>query len=120
MEDVMNILFLGGDKRYKYMMSELADNHNVSQIGFEISIPKIHQEDINTLSLLDFDIVLFPISGISDNFEIKTETGSVILPKLLFENLNNSTKFFTGLKTKKLLEVIPSSQLISFLDDEAV
>lgn len=48
--------------------------------------------------------------------EIKTENGYLKLPEMIFRNLSNDTLFFTGLKTEKLKELIPSSQLISFLD----
>ena len=46
--------------------------------------------------------------------------GLIKLSKNIFENINKNTKFFTGLKTKKLLELIPKEQLISFLDYEEV
>lgn len=116
----MNILFLGGDKRYKYMIKELCKDHIVSQIGFDISGNNIFEEDIPSLDLTKFDIILFPISGLNDNMEIKSEKGILKLPYEIFSNLNTETLFFTGLKTNKLLELIPISQLISFLDDKEV
>lgn len=30
----MNILFLGGDTRYKFMMKDLSKRHSVSYVGF--------------------------------------------------------------------------------------
>lgn len=116
----MNILFLGGDKRYKYMIKELCKDNIVSQIGFDISGNNIFEEDIPSLDLTKFDIILFPISGLNDNMEIKSEKGILKLPYEIFSNLNTETLFFTGLKTNKLLELIPISQLISFLDDKEV
>lgn len=116
----MDILFLGGDKRYKYMMVNLSTSCNVSQIGFDISIDNIHNLSLDALTLSDFDVVLFPISGINDYMEIKTETGNIVLPKSIFDNLDENTLFFTGLKTPKLMELIPKKQIISFLDNEEV
>jgi len=116
----MKILFLGGDTRYKYMMDDLCKTHNVSQIGFNISNESIHSEALENLDFSRYDIVLFPISGINDASELKSENGNISLSDKLFENLNSNTLFFTGLKTDKLLELIPEKQLISFLDFEEV
>lgn len=120
MEDVMNILFLGGDKRYKYMMSDLSEDCMVSQIGFDFSFSNVYEESLESLDLSKFDVILFPISGINDNMEIKSEKGNIILEKSLFKDLSKDTLVFTGLKTKKLLELIPEEQIISFLDNEDV
>lgn len=116
----MDILFLGGDKRYKYMMIDLSDEANVSQMGFDISNKNIKTLNLDNLDLTKFDVVLLPISGINNNMEIKTEKGNCVLPKELFENLKDETLFFTGLKTNKILELIPEKQLISFLDNKEV
>lgn len=116
----MNILFLGGDKRYKYMMRELEESDTVYQIGFNMESPNIHEENIENLNLSKFDMILFPINGLSDNLEVKSENGMISLSEDIFENLDKDTLVFTGLKTKKLLELIPEEQIISFLDDEEV
>lgn len=116
----MKILFLGGDTRFRYMMDDLCKMHNVSQIGFDISNDNIYAQSLDTLDLSKYDIVIFPISGISNNLEVKTEKGNISLSDKIFDNLGNNTLFFTGLKTDKLLELIPESQLISFLDFKEV
>lgn len=116
----MNILFLGGDKRYKYMMRDLEETDNIYQIGFDLKSPNIHEENIENLDLSKFDVILFPINGLSENQEIKSEMGNIVLPEGIFKNLDKDTLVFTGLKTKKLLELIPEKQIISFLDDEEV
>ena len=116
----MNILFLGGDKRYKYMMNDLCDEEKVSQVGFDIMRDNITKETPESLNLSKYDIVLLPISGISDNMEIKSEIGTLKLDKDIFNNINKETLFFTGLKTKKITELIPNEQVISFLDDKEV
>ena len=69
----MDILFLGGDKRYKFIMDDLSKNHSVYQIGFKAPCKEVHAINLEDLSLSKFDVVLLPISGINDNFEIKTE-----------------------------------------------
>lgn len=109
----MNILFLGGDKRYEYIMSDLDKKHSIYQIGFGNKYTAV---ELNTLNLSNFDIVLFPISGMNDNMEIKSLNETIQIPTSAFTNITTNTKFFTGLKTKKLLELIPENQIISFLD----
>lgn len=111
----MRFLFLGGDKRYEYMMRELCSEHSVFQVGFDISNPDILTLDLEGISFSDFDAVLFPISGLSDNLEIKTMNGLLKVPEVLFKE-SSSCLFFTGLKTKKLLELLPVDRVFSFLD----
>jgi len=112
----MDILFLGGDKRYKFMMEDLSKDYTISQVGFDISSSNICEKTISDLNLSKYDIVIFPISGINDNMEIKTEKGILKLPDSFFSKFNEKTIFFTGLKTNTLKNVIPESQLVSFLD----
>lgn len=111
----MNILFLGGDRRYRYMIEELSKDHTVSQIGFN-KIENAYEEILENLDLSKHDIILFPISGINDKGQIKSEKGLINIPDTIFKNINKKTKFFTGLKTAKLLNIIPEKQIISFLD----
>lgn len=115
----MNILFLGGDKRYEYIMQNLAKKHTIHQIGFD-NIIDIFSEDLDSIDISSFDIVLFPISGLSDNLEIKSPKGLIKVPDIFFRNINENTIFITGVKTKKLLELIPLTQIISFFDFEEV
>ena len=116
----MNILFLGGDKRYKYMMDELKYSHKVYQIGFNDTSENIFHLNLDEIDFRNFDVVLYPISGINDNLEIKSEMGLIKMPEDIFKTINSHTKFFTGLKTNKLLELIKGYNLISFLDFEDV
>lgn len=113
----MNILFLGGDERYKYLMYNLLNSNSIYQVGFN-DIDKVYTKKIDNLDLSDFDVILFPISGINDKQEIKTELGMINIPNNILANIKENTIIFTGLKTKKLLELIPKKQLISFLDFE--
>ncbi|MCI8310593.1 MAG: NAD(P)-binding domain-containing protein, partial [Clostridia bacterium] len=106
------------DKRYKYMMEDLCNNDNVYQIGFNIQNLNIHEMKDNDIS--KFDIILFPMNGINENMEVKSEKGNIKLDEDIFKTLNNDALVFTGLKTPKLLELIPKEQIISFLDDEEV
>ena len=86
----MNILFLGGDKRYEYIMSDLDKKHSIYQIGFS---NKYMAVELNTLNLSNFDIVLFPISGINDNMEIKSLNETIQIPTSAFTNITANTKF---------------------------
>lgn len=116
----MNILFLGGDKRYQYMMEDLCKNHNIFQIGFDKINANIQEKKLEDIDFSEFDVLVFPISGMSKNREIKSEKGKIVLPNQIFQTLNQNTLVFTGLKTESLQNLIPEKQLISFLDDEEV
>ena len=116
----MNILFLGGDKRYRYMIAELKKRQfNVYQIGFN-NTEAAKELNIENINLSQFDIVIFPISGLNDKQEIKCEKGTIYLSDKIFSNISEKTIFYTGIKTNKLLELIPEKQIISFLDYEEV
>ena len=112
----MNILFLGGDKRYEYMIEALSKKHFVSSIGFDNLGNNINESNLKSLNLADFDIVLFPITGINDKMEIKTLKGTIVLPEEPFYRLKYTKScpiFFTGLKTNKLLYVAKNQSKIN-------
>ena len=115
----MNILFLGGDKRYKYLMEKLTKEYKIFQIGFD-NLEYAQKLNIQDIDLFQYDVVVFPISGINDKQEIKCENGNLYLPYNLFLKISEKTSFYTGVKTNRLLELIPNKQLTSFLDFEEV
>ena len=118
----MNILFLGGDTRYIYMAQELSDKHTVSIIGFNSCFinNKIIKEKLDCLNLNNYDVVVLPMNGINDNMEIKSLDGQIKLNENIFKFLKDKCIFFTGLKTKNVINFIPNNQIVSFLDDENV
>ena len=71
----MKILFLCGDKIYKYMMKSLSKEHLVFYVGFNTLDENLYLQEkhLETLNLSNYDVILFPISGITDNMEIKNE-----------------------------------------------
>lgn len=72
MEDAMKFLFLGGDKRYRYLIKDLSNEHEVSCVGFN-GLSNVNILNIDDVDLNLFDIIILPISGINDKMEIKTE-----------------------------------------------
>ena len=118
----MNILFLGGDTRYIYMAQELSNNHLVSMIGFNSIFVnnKINKEKIVFLNLNNYDVIILPMNGINDNMEIKSLDGQIKLNYDIFNSIKDTCIFFSGLRTKNVISLIPNSQIISFLDDENV
>ena len=69
----MKFLFLGGDKRYRFMMDDLASEHEVSCVGFSSLKDNICVINLDEVDFSEFDVVILPISGIGDQLEIKTE-----------------------------------------------
>lgn len=113
----MKVLFLGGDKRvYPIIKYMIKNNYDVDTIGFN-GVLEIKQCD---LDLNNYDYVFLPLSGISDNYEIKTINGNLKLNSNLLNDLKCGTKFFSGNITKIMLTKISYNNIISLLNDEKV
>lgn len=69
-----NILILGGDSRYLYLLSDLAEkNANLSLIGFDeytFLYPKIKHEHIEQVNFSIFDALILPVTGTGSIGEI--------------------------------------------------
>ena len=89
----MEILFLGGDKRYLVMMDDLIKKgHIVDAVCFtsvkDIN-PKVNHLSINELNISDYNVIVLPISGVS-NDKIKTMDGVIKINPLEFYNIKDS------------------------------
>lgn len=113
----MNILFLGGDKRYLQAISELQKKHNVSVCGYDTVDIDVKKENINFINLKDYKVIIFPMSGINDENVVKSLDGDIKVDNL--NNIDKNSIIFTGLITEKLKE-LGNDNIISFLSFEDI
>lgn len=106
-----NILILGGDSRYLYLITNLANkNAYLSVIGFNeytFSHSNIKHESINDVDFSVFDAIVLPVTGTSETGEIVPTYDKQ--PFLLTANQIKQTKkhcvIFTGIKNKFLEQI---------------
>ena len=110
----MKILILGGDERYNVLIDGLKRNHDVDTFGFSESI---NLEDID---IKKYNIVILPVSGISNNYEIKTLNGLKKLDNEFFKYAKEDLIIYTGIVNDTLKGMINDKNLISFLADEKI
>ena len=60
------------------------------------------------------------MTGISNNLEIKTLTGTIQVSKKWLQSINPNTIIYTGLITPIMKKYFKENTLISFLADEEV
>ena len=112
----MNCVILGGDKRYYEIINNfLNKGYNVDIVGYKNIIKNTHQIDINDLIIEKYDVIIFPISGVTNNFIIKAEENFKVSPNIL-NNAKDDSLIFSGINTP-CLEIIKfnSKKNITFL-----
>lgn len=118
----MNCLILGGDKRYYEIIRDFKNkNYNVDMVGYINEFAgtnSINYEDIN---IKKYDLILFPISGVGNDFIIKGEKNFKVEANLL-EDVKENCLIFSGIKTCCLEEMMNHCKKnINFLmNDESV
>lgn len=108
----MNILFLGGDKRYLKIILELSKKHNVSVCGYDSVDIDINKKDIDNINFKDYKVIILPMSGINNENIVKSLDGDIIVDNL--SEIDKDTIIFTGIITQKLKE-LNCDNIVSFL-----
>lgn len=112
----MNTLILGGDKRY-YEIIEAFKNkkYNIDLVGYKNKIDKTNNLNISDVDVSKYDIILFPINAIGEDYTINGEINFKINPDFLKQAKDN-VLIFSGIKTPKLDEILKNGQKkLSFL-----
>lgn len=112
----MNCLILGGDKRYYEIIKNfLNKGYNVDIVGYKKGIGKaknINYEDVN---ISKYDIIIFPIGGVKDNFIVVGEDCFRVNPEFL-KLAKDNCLIFSGINTPCLEQIkITSKKNINFL-----
>lgn len=125
-----NILILGGDSRYLYLITNLANKQaNLSVIGFNeytFSHANITHENISEIDFSMFDAIVLPVPGTSETGEIVPtyDKHSFFLSADQIKKTKKHCIIFTGIKNKFLQQITERSnrELIALFhrDDIAI
>lgn len=122
----MKILFLGGDQRQPTMIRELLrGDREVHVVGFKnIELPPdVVKKDISDVVISEYDVIVFPVSGVNNDYTVCSKFDGPILlgPKFLSDRKPNA-KVFSGIMTPKLQEMANESQctIVPLMEDLAV
>lgn len=107
----MNILILGGDKRYIEVIKNLtAKNINVDLIGYKnIYIHKLAQNIcINDIQIDKYDIILFPVGGVKENniIECTYNDKNIKLPDNILMHSKENALIISGIETINLNKIL--------------
>lgn len=115
----MNILFLGGDKRYLPIILELSPKNNIDLVGYNTVDIIGNKINNNSIEFSKYDIIILPMNGIKENMKINSLDGEIEIVNNELKKISSKCMIFTGLITNPIL-AINSKNIISFLDDKEI
>ena len=118
----MNCLILGGDKRYYEIIRDFKNkNYNVDMVGYINEFAGTSSINYDDINIKKYDLILFPISGVGNDFIIKGEKKFKVEADLL-KDVKENCLIFSGIKTNCLEEMMRyCKKNINFLmNDESV
>lgn len=115
----MKVLFLGGDKRYLTIVSELSKTNEIDLVGYNSVNTIGNKVSENLIDFSKYNIIILPMSGINKNMIVKSLDGDIKISKEKLKNISENCMIFTGLITKPIQE-INSINIISFLKDKKI
>ncbi len=113
----MKILIVGGDKRYLQII-DYYKKYDVDVIGFDkINNKSLSIEDVESS---DYDVIIFPVNGIMDDYSVNTPfNNSIVKIDLNFlENMKESAIVFSGTECKILNEL--KRDYVRIMEDKEV
>lgn len=120
----MRILILGGDKRYneiiKYFINR-KDNIDIVNLNYNEANQYVKVKNIENVTASDYNIIIFPINGVLNDYIISGEN-KVNIPKNFLDSAKDNTLIFSGISTKCLNEMSSKSnkEIIYFMKDKNV
>ena len=112
----MNTLIIGDDRRYSIIINNFIEkNYNIDLLGFKdeiIGTNKIYLDDID---ISKYDIIIFPVSGVLNDFKIKSKE-DIKLSIHFLENSKDDVLIFSGINTDCLDKMLAySNKCATFL-----
>lgn len=98
----MNALIIGDDRRYSIIINNFKEKkYNIDLLGFNDEIIGTSKISLNDIDISKYDVILFPVSGVGNDFFIKSNENI----KLSIDFLKNSKEnvlIFSGINTECL------------------
>jgi len=126
----MNVLFVGGDQRQLEMIRIFKEKKaNIHLLGFHQlmqSFVEARKVSLKELNINIYDVIILPVNGVSDEGKVRTlfSNEDFILPLNFFSNTKENVKIFTGIKTKRLEEMLEFANRDAYIlmerDDVAI
>lgn len=106
----MNTLIIGDDRRYSIIINDFKEkNYNVDLLGFDDEIIGTSKISLNDIDISKYDVIVFPVSGVGNDFKIKSKEDI----KLSIDFLKNSKEnvlIFSGINTEYLDKILNYSE----------
>lgn len=102
----MEILIVGGDERYSILTKELKKHNNV--------------DTLENFNIEKYDIIVFPISGVNSDYEVKTINGNFKIGEQFLDRAKKNVIIYTGLITDSLKKIANGKNITSFFSDKNV
>jgi len=105
----VNVLFLGGDKRYLEIINYFVDRKvNVDLVGFINNYPNTNNKRVCDIDISKYHIIFFPINGVMENYIIKGEE-NIVVDENLLKGSKDDVLIFSGIKTRCLDSLLKKS-----------
>ncbi len=121
----IKILFLGGDKRQLSIIEELKNKYQIETVGYDnITINNTNNKKLSEIKLEDYQVIIFPVSGVLDNGLIETNFSkeTIMLTEDLLLNTKKDVLIFSGVKSKALKKMLAlaNKEAIIMMNDQEV
>ena len=105
----MFVLILGGDLRYLEVINHLSINHNVDVVGYKNYFinDKVNNVLIDSVDISKYDVIVFPVGGVSENNIIKCRFSSDFkVSDDFLVNSKDNVLIFSGISTPCLDNIL--------------
>ena len=122
----MEILVLGGDTRYLEIIESLSKKHNITLVGYKNTYinNKVKNIDINEIDISIYDIIIFPINGVTNKNMIncRFNNNPIKINENLLVNTKKTVLIFSGIPTENLTNMleIANRECTYFMKDKEI
>lgn len=103
----MNVLILGGDLRYLEVIKHLSINNQVDVVGYSNCIDKVNNFSIDSIDVSKYDVIVFPVGGVTIDNYIKCRFSNLIkISDDFLVNSKDDVLIFSGVSTPSLDKIL--------------
>lgn len=107
-----NVLFLGRDLMSAHMAMELKDKYNIDKVKIVDT-----NDDLKKIKFNEFDIIILPIRGITNEGIIHSIYEDLVIKKEMFDNLNGKKIIFVNNNNQFLKDCSNNLDIITYNND---